>query len=56
MKNVEMVLRIMEKRICIKCKNDLSRMSKVKKHMMNTHGKRADFECDNCKKGFGKEE
>ena len=44
----------MGKRICVKCNNGFSKMSKVNKHMMKTHGKRADFECDNCKKEFGR--
>ena len=43
MKNVKMVFRKVEKRICIKWKNEFSRMSKGKKYMRNIHGKIMDF-------------
>ena len=39
---------------CAKCGNGFSKGSSWKKHMMNQHGKRADFECENCKKEFGR--
>ena len=48
--------RILVKRgfYCAKCGNEFSKGSSWRKHMMNQHGKRADFECENCKKEFGR--
>ena len=40
----------------LNCGKESKKMTYLNKHMKRKHGKRADFECDNCKKGFGKEE
>ena len=37
---------------CVKCYNDFSRISSLKRHVESLHGKRMDFECENCKKEF----
>ena len=39
---------------CVKCCNDFSRISSLKRHVESLHGKRVEFECENCKKEFGR--
>ena len=47
--------RILVKRgfYCAKCGNEFSKGSSWRKHMMNQHGDRAEWKCENCKKNFG---
>ena len=39
---------------CVKCCDDFSRISSLKRHVESLHEKRVEFECENCKKVFGR--
>ena len=39
---------------CVRCGNDFSKISSLKRHIGSLHEKIVEFECENCKKVFGR--